>query len=71
MKNLYGFHNHRIAPKEFRKTQSITGDHIFDASIHRCHNKDLPGKLRDYITGEESYGPITGYSGYQGYHGDN
>jgi hypothetical protein len=71
MKNLYGYHFHRFVPKEFRKTQDITGDHELDASIHHCHNGDLPHKLRDYVTGDESYGPITGYSGYEGYRGDN
>ena len=71
MKQLYGYHLHKFAPKEWRKTQDITGDHIMDESIHRCKNPDVRKKLTDYVTGDEAYGPTTGYSGYHHYRGDD
>lgn len=63
----------RIAPKEWQQTPELTGDHILDESIRRIPHADtqIRKDLLDYVTPDEAYGPITGYSGYHGYRGDN
>ena len=61
---------HECAPKEFRKTHDITGHHELDAVIEKSHNSDMKKKLSDYLTHDEAYGPLTGYSAYRGYRGD-
>jgi hypothetical protein len=62
---------HECAPKEWRHTHNITGNHEMDASIEHSKNGDMRQKLSDFVSYDEAYGPITGYSGYHGYRGDN
>lgn len=71
MKRPKGYKNHQAAPTEFRGIPNITGNHELDAMIKKCKNKDVPNKLADYLTHDEAYGPLTGYSGYRGYRGDS
>ena len=62
---------HKCAPKEFRKVHDMTGSHELDAMIEHTCNGDMRSKLADYLTTDEAYGPLTGYSGYHGYRGDS
>jgi hypothetical protein len=72
MKHPKTFPMHQCCPQEWRRTPDVTGSHELDAVIHRNNNKDLPSRLAMYCdTSDLAYGPITGYSGYHGYSGDN
>jgi hypothetical protein len=63
---------HECAPSEYRKTERVTGDYEFDASIAACKNADAPKRLKLYVLSDEpGYGPRTGYQGYSGYSGDD
>jgi len=65
---------HQFAPRMWRHTHNITGDHVFDGSIENgMHPKslDLPGKLRMHLATGEAYGYKTGYRGYSGIAGDD
>ena len=69
---IKGFHDkHESAPKDWRGTHNMTGSYELDAMIERTRNSDMRTKLRDAVSGDEAYGPITGYSDYHGYRGDN
>lgn len=71
MRRPKGFQDHAAAPKEFRHTPNVTGSHELDVMVKHCRNKDVPKRLSDYLTHDEAYGPLTGYSGYRGYRGDS
>lgn len=71
MKKLYGFHNHQCCPKDHKRTQNLTGDFVTDSAIQRSKSKGLSEKLRNSLTNDEAYGPLTGYSGYHNYRGDS
>jgi hypothetical protein len=71
MKKYSQHHKHEVAPKEFRHTHDFTGHHELDVVIEKSKNGSMKRKLSDYLTHGEAYGPITGYSGYEGYRGDN
>ena len=62
---------HECCPKDWRRTHVITGNHELDAVIERSENGDVPSRLEQYVSTDEAYGPITGYSAYRGYRGDN
>lgn len=65
---------HTAAPKAWRDVPRVTGDFDMDATIRHCNNRDMPARLQLYSKGAgktNAYGPITGYNGYRGYHGDN
>lgn len=63
---------HRAVPQEFRQTQDITGSHELDAVIAHNSNPDMARRLEMYCDRSDlAYGPLTGYSGYHGYSGDN
>lgn len=62
---------HRFAPQLWRHTHNITGDHVFDASIERCKNRDAHNKVGWHCAKGESYGYKTAYSGYSGLAGDD
>jgi len=61
---------HECSPKDWRTVHDITGSHELDAVIERSKNGDMRNKLQDYVTRDEAYGPLTGYSGYRNYRGD-
>ena len=64
--------NHECAPKDWRGVPDRTGSFELDAVIERCENGDLPRRLKLFLDPEQAaYGPISGYSGYHGYTGDN
>jgi hypothetical protein len=62
---------HRFCPKLWRHTHVITGDYVFDASIERNQNKDMRNKIGDHVATNATYGPKTGYNGYNGIAGDD
>ena len=52
--------------------QNITGSHELDAVVAHTRNADMRDRIANAITApSEAYGPLTAYSGYSGYHGDN
>jgi len=64
--------NHVVAPKAWREVPNLTGDADCDATIAHRSNTDMPARLNLYVTRRgTAYGPLTGYSGYRGYSGDN
>lgn len=62
---------HMAAPKPWRDVPNLVGDYDLDATIAHRNNPSLPDKLAMYVTRGRAYGPLTGYNGYRGYHGDN
>jgi hypothetical protein len=63
---------HSCAPKGWRDVPVMSGDYDFDATIEHRNNKALPARLNLYLKRySNAYGPITGYNGYDGYHGDD
>lgn len=72
MKNLKTVPLHQACPAEWRRTPDLTGSFELDAVIHHNPNKDIPARLAFYLDRSDlAYGPLTGYSGYHGYSGDN
>ena len=72
LKKLKQFHGmHECCPKDWKKVHDITGSHELDAVIEASNNVDLPDRLKMFVTNDEAYGPITGYSGYRNYRGDS
>ena len=68
MRKPRGYRNHDVAPHEWRRTSNMTGDYEMDASIQRCKNASVPGKLEHHICGGgNAYGNATGYDGYENY----
>lgn len=63
---------HDCAPKPWRDVPVVSGDYDMDATIQHRNNQNLPARLALYAkTGDQAYGPATGYDGYHGYSGDN
>jgi hypothetical protein len=62
---------HAYAPKLWRSTANITGNHEFDASIEHCNNSDVRSRLATHIARDTPYNPLTATQGYDGYSGDN
>jgi hypothetical protein len=61
-----------MAPKGWRDVPVMSGDYDFDATIEHRNNPNLPARLNLYLKRySNAYGPITGYTGYQNYHGDD
>lgn len=71
MKRLGADHCHQCAPKAWRRVPDLTGDYDLDATIAHRANKDLPYRLGMYVKKGKPYGPVTGYSGYHNYSGDD
>jgi len=61
---------HRFAPKLWRKTHTITGDYVFDATIEQSQNKAMHAKLPDHLAMDSAYGPKSAYRGYSSMAGD-
>lgn len=67
-----GHKMHRCCPDEFKRTSDVTGSFELDAVIQKNPNRDMKARLDMFLDDEDNaYGPITGYSGYHGYSGDN
>ncbi len=62
---------HVFAPKLWRSTANITGNHEFDASIEHCSNSSVKAKLATHIASGTPYNPLTMYNGYDNYSGDD
>lgn len=72
MLKVKGRPNHECCPPEWRDTPNIVGDYDFDGGLVRNKNTDLPARLKLYLTGgDQVYGQVTGYNGYDNYHGDS
>lgn len=64
-------HCHECAPAPWRDVPDVTGDYDLDATIMHRENKALPARLALYTRRGRTGGPLTAYSGYHGYSGDN
>ena len=65
-------HKSKCCPKEWEDIPVITGEHELDAVITYNDNQDMVHRLALYCGAEDTaYGQVTGYSGYQHYHGDD
>lgn len=62
---------HECCPPEWRQTENVTGDHVFDESISRSNNSDMRAKLAMYTVPSGPIGPRTAYNGYHNYNGDS
>lgn len=72
MDKIPGIPVHEYCPKDWRKTPVFTGSFELDATIARCANADMPNRLKMYAdSGNQAYGPRTGYNGYKNYGGDS
>ncbi len=70
MPKIEGCENHRICPRDWRETPDVTGCYELDAVIARSNNADVRNRLWFYSGKVNAYGPLTGYSAYENYHGD-
>jgi hypothetical protein len=63
---------HECAPKAWRHTPMLTNDYDLDATLMHRDNKSMERRLSTHLRNapKGSYGPLTAYSGYSGYHGD-
>lgn len=72
MRHPKGTPTHDLAPKEYRGVPNMTGSFELDRVIRANPNKDMCSRLEFHLSNQGSaYGPLTAYSGYSGYHGDN
>jgi hypothetical protein len=63
---------HNCAPKEWKVIPDRTGSYELDGVIHHNPNPDMRTRLHFYLDQSDTlYGPRTGYSGYNGYSGDD
>lgn len=62
---------HQCCPPEWRATENVTGDHVFDESLARSKNSDMRARLEMYTIPSTGFGPRTGYNGYHNYGGDS
>ena len=69
MRRPKGVKCHDCAPNGWRgRTPNLTGDYDLDETMIHRSNKDMPNRLKMYIG---RYKPVTGYDGYDNYHGDD
>jgi hypothetical protein len=68
MRQPKGVPCHDCAPQGWRHVSNITGDYDMDATILHRSNPSLPDKLKQYT---RKSGPVTNYTGYHNYHGDD
>ena len=48
-------------PDDWNNTPDMTGDHVMDASVKRCKNKDAQAKLTDHLVTDIAYKRNTSY----------
>jgi hypothetical protein len=70
MRQPAGFQEHAVCPAEWRHTPDMTGSYELDGAIMHNANSDVPRRLHMYLKRDNAYGP-RGYSGYDGYSGDD